>query len=179
MRATAEEAEFVGRMGLFLELLGGTRTMGLIYGWLMISEPAHQSITEMAHALGVSKASISTDVRQLVQTQMVERVPVPGSRQHHYQLKSGGWTQIMRARVARLQPGADAAEYGLSIIGIDRPEQRERLYELRDFLVFVQDEFGEDQVRRWEDYRARARAARAARTDSATAAGIDVRSTHL
>jgi len=172
---SAEEAEFVGRMGLFFQVLGATRTMGLIYGWLMISEPAHQSITEMATALGASKASISTDVRQLEQTQMVERVPVPGSRQHHYQLKSGGWAQVMRARVARLQPGRDAANYGLSIVGPDRPDQRERLYELHDFLEFVKDEFDETQIRRWQDYRARARAARAdaddTADDSAPAAG--------
>src|SRR5688572_9312525 len=99
-------------MALFFEQLGGTRTMGLIYGWLAICEPAHQSISEMAGALRVSKASISTVVRQLEQAQMVERVHVPGTRQHHYKIRTGGWTQIMQARVGRLGPGADAAEYG-------------------------------------------------------------------
>ena len=154
--------EFSGRMALFFETLGGTRTMGLIYGWLTVCEPAHQSITEMADALRVSKASISTVVRQLELAQMVERVSVPGSRQHHYQLRSGGWAQILRARVARLGPGAAAAEYGLAHIGPDQPEQRERLYEMRDFLVFIETEYGDVLVRRWEEYRKRARDERAA-----------------
>jgi DNA-binding MarR family transcriptional regulator len=160
-----EEREFVDRMGLFFEMLGTSRTMGRIYGQLMVCEPSHQSITELARSLDVSKASISTVVRQLEQGQMVQRVPVAGSRQHHYQLKPGGWAQILRARVGRLKAGADAAEYGLSVIGLDRPEQRERLHELRDFLAFVEQEYGEAHVRRWEDFRTRARHERAAGHD--------------
>jgi DNA-binding transcriptional regulator GbsR (MarR family) len=156
------EREFVERLGLFFELLGASRTMGRIYGWLMVGPDPEQSITELAAALGASKASISTVIRQLEQGQLVERVPVPGSRQHHYRLRAGGWAQILRSRVARLQPGIEAAEFGLSIIGADRPEQRERLYELRDFFDFVRAEYGEENVRRWEDYRAKARDARAA-----------------
>lgn len=147
------DREFAGRMALFFESLGGTRTMGLIYGWLTVCEPAHQSITEMARELHVSKASISTVVRQLEQAQMVERVPVAGSRQHHYQLRSGGWAQILLARVARLAPGAAAADYGLAHIGPDRPGPRARLLEMRDFFVFVESEFGEVLARRWEEYR--------------------------
>ncbi|MDW5329589.1 hypothetical protein [Plantactinospora sp. KLBMP9567] len=41
---------------------------------------------------------------------------------------------------------------GFSIIGDDRPEQRERLPELRDFFDFPRAEYGEEHVRRWEEY---------------------------
>jgi DNA-binding MarR family transcriptional regulator len=156
------EREFAGRMALFFEQLGGTRTMGLIYGWLTVCEPPQQSITEMANALGVSKASISTVVRQLEQAQMVERVPTSGSRQHHYQIRSGGWAQILRARVARLGPGAAAADYALAHIGRKRPDQRERLHEMRDFFVFIETEYADGLVRQWEGYRNRARDKRVA-----------------
>ena len=37
-----EEAEFVDRLGLFMEMLGGPRTMGRIYGWLLICDPPQQ-----------------------------------------------------------------------------------------------------------------------------------------
>jgi DNA-binding MarR family transcriptional regulator len=130
---------------------------GSDYGWLTVCDPAHQSITEMAHALGVSKASISTVVRQLQQAQMVERVLVPGSRQHHYRVSAGGWAQVLRARGTRLHPGALAADFGLAHIGPDRVEQRERLHEMRDFFDFVETELGEVLARRWETYRTRAR----------------------
>src|SRR5262245_1222526 len=121
-------------MALFFEQLGGTRTMGLIYGWLIVCDPPHPAITEMATALGISKASVSTVVRQLEQAQMIERVPVSGSRQHHYEFRAGGWAQIMRARVTRLGPGAAAADYALARLGPDRLDQRERLVEMRDFF---------------------------------------------
>ena len=159
-RSPDVEHEFAARMALFFEQLGGTRTMGLIYGWLTICEPAHHSISEMATALRVSKASISTVVRQLEQAQMVERVHVPGTRQHHYKIRTGGWTQIMRARVGRLGPGADAAEYGLAHIGPDHADARERLEEMRDFFRFLDDEYGEELSRRWDEYRAKAKAER-------------------
>jgi DNA-binding transcriptional regulator GbsR (MarR family) len=157
---TSDEREFIERMGMFFEMLGTARMMGRIYGWLMICPEPQQSITELAAALRASKASISTVIRQLELGQMVERVPVPGSRQHHYQLKSGGWAQIMRARVARLRPGIEAAEFGLSIVGEDRPRQREHLHELMDFFDFVGVEYGEEHVRRWEAYARRVRAQR-------------------
>jgi len=156
------ERDFAERIGLFFELLGASKTMGRIYGWLMVSPEPRQSITELAAALNASKASISTVIRQLEQGQMVERVPVAGSRQHHYRLRPGGWAQILRARVGRLRPGIEAAEFGLSVIGDDRPEQRERLHELRDFFDFVRAEYGEEHVGRWEAYRVKARDARAA-----------------
>src|SRR5262245_8851973 len=156
----AIERDFAERIALFFTGLGGTRIMGLIYGWLTVSDPRHQSITEMANALGVSKASISTVVRQLEQAQMVERVPVPGSRQHHYQLRSGGWAQVLRGRVARLASGEAAADFGLA--HFDQPDQRDRLHEMRDFFAFVETEYGEVLARRWEEYRKRARDERAA-----------------
>jgi DNA-binding transcriptional regulator GbsR (MarR family) len=154
------EREFAGRMALFFESLGATATMGLIYGWLTVCEPEHQSITQMAHALGVSKASISTVVRQLEQAQMVERVPLHGTRQHHYQIRTGGWAQILRARMGRLRPGVAAADYGLANIGADRPEQRARLEEMRDFFDFVEADLGDELVRRWEKHRKQTRDAK-------------------
>lgn len=154
------ELRFVERMGLYLETSGGTRIMGLVYGWLIICVPAHVSITELARVLGVSKASVSTTVRQLESAGMVERVPVPGTRQHHYQLRSGGWTQVLRNRFARMAPIVAAADEMLRQPGNDDESRVERLEELRDFFAFV--EVDTDAItERWEAYRKRAKAERA------------------
>jgi DNA-binding transcriptional regulator GbsR (MarR family) len=150
-----EEREFLERMGLFYELLGAPRTMGRIYGWLLISDAPHRSITELAAAVGASKASVSTIIRQLEQVAMVERAPAPGSRQHHYRLTPGGWTQILRARLPRLQVGVEAAEYGLKLVGPGPSPQRARLEEFRDYFTFVLQELGTELIRRWEDYATR------------------------
>lgn len=150
---TPEVAEFVDRIGLFFEALGGTRTMGRVYGWLMICDPPHQSLTELAAVLGVSKASASTIARQLLEAGMIERLPAAG-RQHRYRVTPGGFTRVLEVQLTRMRPGVPAAEYGLSLLGEDHPEQRAHLEDFRAFCEFsttvVRDEF----MRRWEDYRA-------------------------
>ncbi len=157
---SAGERAFVDRLGLFFEMAGGPRTMGRIFGWLMICEPPHQSITEIARALRVSKASVSTLVRQLQASQVVERVPVESSRQHHYRITEGGWTRVIERRRTFARFAVDAAEFGLTVLGSQRAEQRERVEELRDFYVFM-DNDADEFIRRWEDFRKRRRDGRA------------------
>jgi hypothetical protein len=125
--------------------------MGLVYGWLVVCVPAHQSITELARVLGVSKASVSTTVRQLQSADMLERVPVPGTRQHHDQLCSGGGAKIIRTRFSRMAPVVAAADAMLSRVRTADPSRVERLEELRDFFAIV--EVDTDLLTgRWEEY---------------------------
>lgn len=147
-----DEAEFVDRMGLFFEQVGGPRTMGRLYGWLMICDPPEQSLTELAQTLGVSKASISTIARLLLDGGLVERVPT-STRQHLYRVRPGGMTRVMQIQLPRMRAGADAAEFGLSIVDKRRNEQRERLEEFRDFCEFTEQDFGDEFIWRWETYR--------------------------
>jgi DNA-binding transcriptional regulator GbsR (MarR family) len=160
VKSQTAERRFADRMALFFETSGGTRIMGLIYGWLTICVPEHQSITELATVLGVSKASVSTTVRQLEQAQMVERVPVPGTRQHHYQLRSGGWTQVMQARFSRVAPVTAAAEEMLAHIGTGNDSRTERVEELHDFFTFLEVD-NDLLTQRWQEFRKTAVAERA------------------
>ncbi|ADD39887.1 GbsR/MarR family transcriptional regulator [Stackebrandtia nassauensis] len=147
------ERELVGRFGVFVEMSGGQRIAGMLVGYLLICKPEHQSITEMADALAISKASVSTVIRQLQQGLKVERVPVPDSRQHYYRLAGGGdWTEILRTRWKFLNAGRDVAAAGLRLVG-DDPDRRERMQEFADFLDFLVEEFSPELVSRWETYR--------------------------
>ncbi|MEV7970218.1 MarR family transcriptional regulator [Sphaerisporangium sp. NPDC088356] len=146
-----QQSEFVNRMGLVMDRLGATRTMGRLYAWLMICEPPHQSLAELATQLGVSKTAISTVARQLEMAGMIERVPT-SNREHRYQVVSGGWAHVMRVQMAALRPVLDALDFGMSIIGDARPEQRARLEETKEFFAFTErdaDEF----LQRWQEYR--------------------------
>lgn len=157
MRAVSpEEAEFVDRMGLFMEMLGGPRTMGRVYGWLLICDPPQQSLTELAEALSVSKASVSTVARQLQEGGMVERLP-GSTRQHHYRVTPGGFTTVLNVQLSRMKLGIDAADFGLSLLSADRAEQRERLEDFRDFCEFSAQDYRDELTRRWHDYRAKRR----------------------
>ncbi|MCI2422456.1 MarR family transcriptional regulator [Saccharopolyspora sp. K220] len=148
-----DEAEFVDRIGLFMETVGGPRTMGRIYGWLMICDPPQQSLTELAAELGASKASISTMIRPMQEGGLVERLP-SSTRQHQYRIAPGGFTHLLQVQLVRMGAGVEAAEFGLSVIGDDRPQQRERLEDLRDFCRFTATDARDEMMQRWTDYRA-------------------------
>lgn len=150
---SAAESEFVDRMGLVMERLGATRTMGRVYAWLLICSPPDQSLTELATVLDVSKASGSTVARQLLAAGMIERVPA-ASREHRYRVTAGGWAEFLRGQVAGVRMTVEALDLGLSVLGPDRPEQRARLRDTRDFFAFVELD-ANDLVRRWEEHRRR------------------------
>lgn len=149
-----DETEFVDRVGLFFEMLGAPRTMGRVYGWLMICDPPQESLTGLATTLGASKAAISNAVRPMQEGGLIERLP-SSTRQHHYRITPGGWTRVMQMQLARMSAGVEAAEFGLSIVGPDRPRQRERLMEFRDFMAFTEHDAGAEFLRRWEEFRTR------------------------
>lgn len=148
-----EEAEFVDRMGLFFEFLGATRTMGRLYGWLLISDPPQQSLTQLAGALSVSKASISTVARQLQEGGMIERLP-SSNRQHVYRVTPGGFTNVLDTQLSRMRLGIEAAEFGLSVLDEKRAEQRERVEDFRDFCEFCTAAYRDQLIRMWTEYRA-------------------------
>lgn len=156
----ADVREFVDRMGMWMEKFGGSRISGLIYGWLLICDPPHQSITEIATTLGVSKASVSTVIRPLQEAGMVERVPV-ANRQHHYRLAPGGFTHIMRTQLAYVRESTETIDFGLTVVGND-PRRRERLEDVREFFSFMESET-EGFMRRWESFRRRAHKSRSQR----------------
>ena len=151
-----EEAEFVDRFGLFMEMLGGPRTMGRVYGWLLICDPPQQSLTALAQALSVSKASISTVARQLQEGGMIERLP-SSTRQHLYRVTPGGFSSVLDTQLALMKPGIDVADFGLSVLDTDRAEQRERLEDFRDFCEFSAQDYRDELMQRWIDYRAKRR----------------------
>ena len=151
-----EETEFVDRLGLFMDMLGGSRTMGRVYGWLLISDPPQQSLTELAQTLSVSKASVSTVARQLQEGRLIERLP-SSTRQHMYRVTPGGFSSVLSAQLSRMKFGIDAADFGLSLLDKTRTEQRERLEDFRDFCEFSAQDYRDELLQRWSDYRAERR----------------------
>lgn len=147
------ESEFVDRMGLVMERLGTTRTMGRLWGWLMICDPPHQSLTDLATALGVSKTAVSTVSRQLETAGMIERVPT-SARGHHYRLVGGGWAYAIKVQLKAMQLSLDTLDFGLSVVDEARTTQRAQVAETREFFAFILHD-ADEMLHRWEEYRKR------------------------
>lgn len=145
------ESEFVDRMGLVMERLGGTRTMGRLYAWLMICDPPARSLTDLAAELEVSKTAVSTVARQLEVGGMIERVPT-ASREHRYRMTGGGWAQVMQVQLAGVRMSLDTLDFGLSILSEDLPERRARVEDTREFFAFILRD-SEEMLQRWAEYR--------------------------
>lgn len=75
---------FVDRLGQQAEADGLPRIAGRLFGTLLLSATP-QSLDDLAAELGVSKASVSTDCRRLLERGLVERVAIAGDRRDFYQ----------------------------------------------------------------------------------------------
>lgn len=96
----ADRDWFVSRMGHTTEQDGFTRIAGRLFGYLLLSEQPC-SITELAAALGVSKASVSTDARRWLETGVLERVARTGDRRDYYQIAPDFFRKLLQYRISR------------------------------------------------------------------------------
>ena len=76
---------FVEEMGLMFQQAGDPRIAGRIFGLLVI-EGRELSLQQISERLGVSRASVSTDARRLVEQGLLERVGLPGDRKDYYRM---------------------------------------------------------------------------------------------
>ena len=75
---------FIEDAGTTSQSLGVGRVLGQIYAFLYFS-PGPRSLADMQQALGISKGSASTGVRQLEQWGAVRKIWVRGDRKDYYE----------------------------------------------------------------------------------------------
>ena len=91
---------------------------------MLITEDA-LSLDEIAEALGVSKASVSTDTRLLERMGFVERVSKPGDRRDYYQHTERSFERAIAERIRRMHELEALIESGREL-AVTRPV-RDRL----------------------------------------------------
>jgi DNA-binding transcriptional regulator GbsR (MarR family) len=91
---------FIDRLGDAAEADGLSPIAGRLFALLMLA-PEPQSLDQLAEQLGVSKASVSTDARRLLDRGIVERTRRTGDRRDFYELAPDFFARVIRARVAR------------------------------------------------------------------------------
>lgn len=89
---------FIGRMGHAAETNGLSPIAGRLFAMLLLSD-APRSLDEIAAGLEVSKASVSTEARRLVERGVVERTRRAGDRRDYYELAPDFFAQIVETRI--------------------------------------------------------------------------------
>lgn len=145
-----EEKRFVEEVGLVFEQSGMPRMAGRILGWLLISDPPHQSTDELAEALMASKGSISTTTRLLIRIGLIERIGLPGVRRDYFRIRPGAWHQLIKQSTEQLTIIRQLAERGLGLVKGKNPLTRQWLEDMHDFYTFFEREFPA-LLERWEE----------------------------
>jgi DNA-binding transcriptional regulator GbsR (MarR family) len=131
-----DERRFAEDVGLAMAQLGMPPAFGKLLGWLLICEPPSQTSAQLAQALDLSKASVSTGMRMLEGPGLVRRVPLPGHRGHAYELIPDGMIKatdtgknydIMRVLMDK----------GLALLDDPSAPRAQRLKISRDFYAFI------------------------------------------
>jgi DNA-binding transcriptional regulator GbsR (MarR family) len=144
------EKQFVEEVGIAFARTGLPRMAGRIVGWLLISDPPHQSIDQIASALLASKGSISTSTRILVQNGLIERFSLPGVRHDYFRLRADAWSFITgRHLEEEIRTFRHLAERGLEVFTDKMSPTRKWLEEMQDVYSFIERELPALQER-WE-----------------------------
>ncbi len=149
-----EEKRFVEEVGLLFEQTGLPRMAGRILGWLMISDPPHQTTAELVEALIASKGSISTMTRLLIRIGLIERISLPGERHDYFRIKLGVSHQLLKDSMDQTVAFRQLIERGLELIEGKTHVNRQWLEEMRDMYAFFEREFPA-LLERWEQKRKR------------------------
>lgn len=97
-----------------------------------------QSLTQgdLVEELDAGAGSVSTAIKQLTATGMLEQVPVRGSRREHRRLRADAWATLFTNHNQALVAMLAATERGIAWTEAGGPA-RERLEGMRDFYEFV------------------------------------------
>ncbi len=151
---------FIEAIGGYFTQYGLPRIAGRLLGLaLVVDRPL--TLDDMAAALGVSRASVSTNIRLLESVGFVDRVTIPRDRRDYYQCSSDPWEARIRSGIVQIDTLGAIARRGLAAVEEGEAYARAHLEELAEFCDFLLEE-ERSLLQRWRAYRAeRARAQRA------------------
>jgi DNA-binding transcriptional regulator GbsR (MarR family) len=86
----------------FADVFGLAPVTAHLLAWLMVCEPAEQSGSDLAAALGVSRASITTGLRLAQAAGLIARRSHPGDRTVYYVIDDDAWHAVLRRRIAAM-----------------------------------------------------------------------------
>ncbi|MEG6522798.1 GbsR/MarR family transcriptional regulator [Desulfotomaculum sp. 1211_IL3151] len=89
-----------------IDLYGITLSIGHLYGTLLFQDKP-MTLDQMGEALGMSKTSMSTGVRTLLDLNMVNKVWMKGTRKDHYEIEPDWYQNFIDYFSIRWRKGID------------------------------------------------------------------------
>lgn len=129
---------FVEELGLIAAEENLPRIAGRIMGLMLVSGEA-LGFAEIAQRLQVSRASVSTNLRLLIEMGFIERAARPGDRLEYYRLRPSPYGRLLRGAIDRLERTQAAVEAVRSGAESLDPAVEERLAGLQDFYRAAAD----------------------------------------
>lgn len=134
------ELDYVDEIAAFFAAEGMPLIPGRVIGWLLISDPPEQSAADLARVLDVSRSSISSAVRLLTPSGLVETVRRRGERQEYLRIHPDGWSRMLAGRYAKTTAFRRITERGLELLDDTDPARRTRLEHVTELYRFLEAE---------------------------------------
>lgn len=125
------------------------KTTARVMTALLYTEQETMTAADLCERLSISTGAVSTAIKQLSQSGMVERVPAPGSRREHYRFPKGVWAQLFSQQNVMLEVMKNAAQEGLDALQGESVTSA-RLREMQDFYSYMEQEMPA-LIERWRD----------------------------
>jgi hypothetical protein len=145
-----ELRQWVEELAAQLERDGLPRMAGRVFAWLLVCQPAEQTMEALAAALSGSKASMSTMTRLLVGAGLVERVRRPGERRDVFRVPDGHWNSFWETQLAQLRTTTACLARGAALVGGRPAAARRRIEAVLDQYRFFERELPA-LFARWRD----------------------------
>jgi hypothetical protein len=143
---------FVERFGVAAESYGWPRIAGKMLAFLLVCEPAEQSLADLQKALLVSKGSVSTMGHFLLERGFIERCSRRGDRQLYVRIAPGVWGRLLSRALASVGGFQALAQEALGLREGAVPSVRARAEEMAEFYGWWAAE-APALLARWEAHR--------------------------
>ena len=130
-----ELTRFIESMGMYFESYGIPRIGGRILGLLLV---AHEPLSaeRIASILKVSRASISTNFRLLLASNLAEKVTYPGDRNTYFVFPESGLEKTLLVEIQGIEALKRLVQQGLGALPSD-DSARTRMQEMIDWTDFL------------------------------------------
>lgn len=145
------DLQFIEDMGLLIEQSGGSKTLGRVFGYLLLAGRP-KTLDEIAANLLFSKATASLTVRQGLVIRFFEKVSIPGERKDFYRVSAKNWIEVMNKKINSLAEWERLIRQGLDLVPPDNRAALENLEFMKDYFDFMRWYFSDlaEQYQRWQ-----------------------------